>query len=373
MIQYGFVKFPRAVGNPIQTIIHDFNTFITFYKLNNCKLPVFTSNNSYWDYDKYGNPSNVVYEKLFFDLDIDTGFTVEQAHEDAKKLAEFCFENKIPHSTVFSGNGFHFYVYFKPKVYTLDVKLSQTIKGIANYLKTELELKSANLMVAEPKRLVRVPYSKYVTQKNAEGWQPMDWFCIPLTKEQLQLPLNEIRLLSKNPPITNDMVFKQPGNSIKMKELIKQFKIDIKTPVIIEKMKYNYPETKIDFTKVKDKNFREIVNMLIPHKCLQKMIWMKNPPHFIRFSVCAFLVNVISLNEAITLFDKISYEAEWNDRQNKGIRDYQITNIYRNNYIPYSCDMLDKQGICTHNKDCIKYERFINFKGIGVCDEQVIQ
>ena len=68
MIDYGFARFPRAVGRPEQHIIHDFDSFIFFFKYNYGKRPLFTSTNSYWDFNEIGHPTNVYYEKLFFEV-----------------------------------------------------------------------------------------------------------------------------------------------------------------------------------------------------------------------------------------------------------------------------------------------------------------
>ena len=119
MIEYGFARFPRMVGSPSQSVIYPnnndngFSTFINFFKLNNGTRPVFTSHNSYYDFDEYGNPTNIYYEKLFQDLDTDNkGTTLENAHEDCKKVAEFTIENKMPFICSFSGNGFQIMVVF---------------------------------------------------------------------------------------------------------------------------------------------------------------------------------------------------------------------------------------------------------------------
>ena len=362
MIQYGFARFPRAVGNPLQTTIYDFNTFILFFKLNNGKFPLYTSSNSYWDFDKYGNPTNVYYEKLFFDLDVDTGYTVEEALIDCQVMAEFCKDNKIPFASCFSGNGFHFYVFFRPKMRTIDRQLTQDIRAVAGYLKEELKLKTANLVVAEPKRLVRIPLSKYVTGKEIEGWTAKDWYCITLTYDQLMNnKLKDIMLLAKHPRLL-PQDYKVGGNKIKMKHFIQDYKIDVRKVVTIEHhLKIDHTEGTVDYSQYDENEFFKIVDLLIPLPCISKMLRTKNPPHFIRFSACAFLKKVISYEEAIAFFDKLAYDAEWNDRYNKIVRDNQIRNIYRNPYSEYSCDMLMEQKVCV-GSCCVRYERYLKKK-----------
>jgi len=359
MIQYGFARFPRAVGLPIQTIIRDFDTFILFFKLNNGRFPLYTSSNSYWDFDKYGNPTNVYYEKLFFDLDEDTGYTVEDALKNCQVIAEFCKDNKIPFATCFSGNGFHFYIFFKPKMRTIDRQLTQEIRSVANYLKEELNLKTANLVVAEPKRLVRIPLSTYVTGKEIEGWTVKDWYCIPLTYDQLMNnKLKDIMLIAKHPRLL-PQDYKVAGKKIKMKDFIKDYKIDVKRVVEIESsLKISHTEGMVDYSQYDDNEFFKIVNMLIPLPCISRMLRTKNPPHFIRFSACAFLKKVISYEEAIAFFDKLAYDAEWNDRHNKIVRDNQIKNIYRNLYTEYSCDELVKHKVCV-GSCCVRYKNYL--------------
>lgn len=359
MIQYGFARFPRTVGNPIQTIIYDFDSLLLFFRLNNGKFPVYTSSNSYWDFDVYGNPTNVYYEKLFFDLDVDTGYDVETAHKDCQRIAEFCKDNKIPFISSFSGNGFHFYVYFKPKIRTIDSKLTQEIRAVAGYLKKELKLKTANLVVAEPRRMVRIPLSRYVTGKEIDGWTKKDRSCIPLTYDQLMNnKLSDIKILSKHPTLLSQP-YKQEGNKIKLKDFIKNYDINVKVSSYSgRKYEVNHDESTVEFTSYEQDQFFQILDRILPLPCLSRMLRNKNPPHFIRFSACAFLTKVIPLQEALNLFDKIAHDAKWNDRHNKIIRESQIKNIYAKGYTEYSCEELVKLGVCVGG-DCVRYKHYL--------------
>ena len=362
MIDYGFARFPRAIGKPDQHIIHDFDSFIFFFKYNYGKRPMFTSTNSYWDFNEIGNPTNVYYEKLFFDLDIDTGYTTEEAHKETIKMADFCRGHKIPFTSSFSGMGFHFFIFFKPKILTLDGNLSRSVKGVANYMKEELKLKTINMVCAEPKRLVRIPLSKYVTKKEGDGeWTKTNRNCIPLTYNQLSsMNTDEIRNLSNNFKILDES-YKFDGNKIQLKDFIKDFKVDVNRKVIISTREGVVIENEVEYNEFKDEEIYKIVQLLVPFPCLSKHIFDKNPPHFVRFSVCAFLShnNILSKEESYSFFDKISMVAEWNDRQHTMTRKYQIDNIYNNpEYDRYSCENIQSSGYCI-GKKCKFYERYL--------------
>jgi len=362
MIDYGFARFPRAIGKPDQYIIHDFDAFIFFFKYNYGKRPMFASTNSYWDFNEIGNPTNVYYEKLFFDLDIDTGYTTEEAHKETIKMAEFCREHKIPFTSSFSGMGFHFFMFFKPKILTLDGNLSRAVKGVANYMKEELKLKTINMVCAEPKRLVRIPLSKYVTKKEGDGeWTKTDRNCIPLTYSQLSsMNTDEIRDLSKNFKILDES-YRFDGNKIQLKDFIKNYKVDVNRKVIISTKEGIVIENEMEYSEFKDEEIYKIVQLLVPFPCLSNHIFDKNPPHFVRFSVCAFLSHngILSKEEAYSFFDKISMVAEWNDRQHTMTRKYQIDNIYNNpEYDRYSCENIQSSGYCI-GKKCKFYKKYL--------------
>lgn len=357
MIDYGFARFPRMMGNPSQVLINNFDTFLNFFKLNHNQRPVFTSTNSYFDFNEYGNPTNVYYEKMFFDIDTDTGCEVAVAHKDCKKLGEFAVENKLPFGAVFSGFGYHGYLFFEPKLRTINIELAQTIKAIQHYLKTELDLKSVNLVCAEPKRLVRVPLSRYVRKIESESsWEVSQRYCTPLTYEELQNMNNdEIMKMSYHPVIKTE--YRTQGNKIKIKNFLKDHRINVKT--VIESIPTDLGDySGIDCTKFEGKETYELTKGLIPMPCIHDVLWGKNPAHFVRFSACAFLTSVLSREEAHTFFDKLSHEAEWNDRHNKITRTYQIDNIYDKNYKPYSCKDLYQMGLCI-GESCKYYKKKI--------------
>ena len=364
MVDYGFVRFPRAIGKPDQHIIHDFESFIFFFKYNYGKRPLFTSTNSYWDFNEIGNPTNVYYEKLFFDLDIDTGYSTEDAHKETIKMADFCKQNKIPFAQSFSGLGFHFFMFFKPKMYTLDENLSRTVKGVANYMKEELKLKTANMVCAEPKRLVRIPLSKYVTKKQdgSKGeWFATDRNCIPLTYNQVSsMTTDEIRNLSANFK-TLEESYRTTGNKINLKDFVKEYSVDINKRVIMTDRAGKVIDGNFEYQEFQNDDIYKITQLLIPFPCINKHIFDKNPPHFIRFSACAFLSHngILSREESHSFFDKISMVAEWNDRQHSMTRRYQIDNIYNNpEYDRFSCENISSNGYCI-GKTCPFYERYL--------------
>lgn len=369
LIEYGFARFPRIVGDPNQHMVYNFDQVLNFLKMQYGGRPKFISHNSYYDMDEYNNPTNVYFEKTFQDLDTDMGGTVEDAHKDCKKMSEFCKDNKIPHAMCFSGNGFHFYTFMRPKMYTLNRDLSQKIKAVHHYFKQEAGLETPNMVCAEPKRLVRIPFSKYVKKTpNEKGWTRADNYCVPITEHIIHnYNTDEIREYSKNPMV--EPRYKVQGNKIYFKDLLKDFGIDSAFTASVPKNEITGES--VNYTKIDDKHFYELSKALVPHPCLHTHMWYKNPSHAIRFSACAFLYDVLTRQEAHSFFDKLSHEAQWNDRNNKFIRDYQIDNIYDNGYMKYSCIDLQSMGYCVGN-ECKYYEKFIKERGnMDIKDEDL--
>lgn len=201
MIQYGFARFPRAAGSPSQAMVYKFDHFLQFFKINNDTNPVFVSTNSYYEIDIYGNPTQVFLERIFLDLDTDNGQDITDAHDECKRVARYCLDHNIPFVVSFSGNGFHFHLLLKPEVRSLDMWLSQAVKAIQYQFKKELNLKTINTQCAEPKRLVRVPFSRYVCKASGSNqWIVNKNYCIPLTLNQLMnMKTSEIIELSYKP------------------------------------------------------------------------------------------------------------------------------------------------------------------------------
>ncbi len=161
------IEKPYILGNPARTITDDITTFIN--KNNNVSHVFFQINNN-------------TLTKIFFDLD-----GTSDALEDLRKLDSHFNNLHIKHLNVFSGTGFHFYVYIKP------VSINTII--IANFqeeIRTKLSLDTFDKVVKGDKsRLSRIPNT--INPKTCN-------YCITLTSKQVQtLNYLEIRKLSQFP------------------------------------------------------------------------------------------------------------------------------------------------------------------------------
>ncbi len=91
--------FPREIGVPYRIKVESLQEFIKLVKALNGTKRIF--------YRLYNLNTNLV-DKIFFDCDSC------YAYFKVKKLKEYCVQRDLKHMVVFSGGGFHFYIFAKP-------------------------------------------------------------------------------------------------------------------------------------------------------------------------------------------------------------------------------------------------------------------
>jgi hypothetical protein len=361
MDEYRLDDYPRVLASPNQNMAY--NREIAFRFVNYCDAmgkPAFVSANSYKDFDQYQNPSNINFTKLLLDVDMDTGQSPEVVLLEVRRIIKWMNEHKVTHVVSFSGAGFHVIPLFEPKVYTLDRDLSNKIRAIADFFKSGVfdggeKMKCINIQCAEPKRLMRIPYSRYVpkTGGGEDRWEVRNNYCIPLEDDMvLNLDYESILKISFSPPVYDHPVVVQQ-NKRYLKDFINEF--NIKPREYTKDEMGEFWETGVDFTSKANTDFIGLMKMMIPLPCLCKALMMKNPPHMIRFRACAFLKDVLNEEEAQSFFDRLAYECEWNDRENTFERHKQVASVYRGGYALNSCKGLQDIGICL-KEECYKWK-----------------
>lgn len=114
--------FPREIGIPFRIRVDSLQEFIKRVKELNGTKRIF--------YRLYNLNTNLV-DKLFFDCDSC------KAYENVKKLKEYCKQKNLKHMVVFSGGGFHFYIFAKPS----DTKFQKELLNRAHkYIAKEVGL-----------------------------------------------------------------------------------------------------------------------------------------------------------------------------------------------------------------------------------------
>lgn len=93
--------FPRDIGTPQRMKIETVEQFIETVKKFNGTKRIF--------YSLY-NRNNPVVDKVWFDFDS------PQSYNNAKKMKDYCIEKNLKHMIVFSGGGFHFYIFAKSDI-----------------------------------------------------------------------------------------------------------------------------------------------------------------------------------------------------------------------------------------------------------------
>jgi len=107
------VKFPREVS--LRRLVVDSDGFKCYY--NN----LLGKTDQYMSIYAFRVPKvyeTAIVDKLVIDVDgfSGSGKNTKKAFENARKISEFLDKKKIKHTIVFSGNGFHFYVFVKEAV-----------------------------------------------------------------------------------------------------------------------------------------------------------------------------------------------------------------------------------------------------------------
>lgn len=186
------MKFPKIVGLP-RTIVFNDKEYLKFINLHNgIKKSIFESVYKCDIIKNSADFNNVEINKLFFDFDL------EYSWVEANKFYLYLKKNKIKHSVLFSGGGYHIFVYtipYKAKNIKSCIYNSQT------YFIDKLNLKCDSQILGDSSRLRRTP-NTYNRRRNR--------FCIPLTEEQFEKGDEFIKQFAKNQNfVTNTMIGKE--------------------------------------------------------------------------------------------------------------------------------------------------------------------
>jgi hypothetical protein len=347
------------VGDPLQTAVYDEKEFAKWFMCNNGKRICFVSHNSYPKVNKNYNPPNVLEVRVSnMFIDFDDKDKVENAQLDAIKLIKFCQENKLPFLDSFSGSkGFHHFIRLKPANFVYDEELKIKTRAFHNWLKDKLELRTMDDKCKEPRRLCRIPYSRYAKMGKQKDYVIGDTYCHPIRSEDIMdKEITEIQLQSRNPEFFIPTI--EEGR-FDLNEIIEHFDIDV--------VEYSADKTIVDgervstsrlYEEVPPDDFNELVKSLIPRMCVHNDLFSRNPTHATRRMAVIQLKEIgYSFSQVVSLFEEMSKKFGWVDRMFQGRRIYQIKHIYFH-FPPYYHDTCGKikneHGICVGEK-CDKF------------------
>ncbi len=310
---YHYNSYPRKFGNPNQIEVNSFQTLNAYIKHYNGETPIFVSHNSY-------TRDLVLFQQMPWDVDTDKdGNTLEMAYKDLQALADYYHNKEI--LLTFSGSGFHFYTEFEPTFIPLSEKLNQQMKIYQRNIVENLGLKTVNVACAEPKRLIRVPTTRYVYQERNGEFVKTDRYAIPINRRILEsYSVKDILRLAQTP---NPTFFEVNLNTTKtpIKELL-TLKVD-----------ENYLKTNtfdyltLDWSYLTEEQLKYYLSYVMDEKMIHDL-WQIHPSHMTRFMACIKVKEYgLALSSALQIFDRISYYARW-DNRNVAKQYQQISGIY---------------------------------------------
>lgn len=325
--RYGLLNLPRKFGYPMQIDIVSLSHLKKLILLNDGKFPLYISCNAH-------NDDYVLLGQLYFDFDGHGFYTIEDARSDVKKLSEYFESQKVDFLIDMTGRGFRILLKVKPDI----MKLSDAdgiIKGYTKHIKEDFKLKTIDLKVAEPKRIMRPPLTTYVF---SEGGKEI------ATKKHV-LPLDVDTLFNSN---MTELVHMSEELDF---HVMKVSPIRVSISEISEyKQKSEYIRSEImdddiNFTELSDDYFRDILYEIIrernsdghdmgPDKSLISRLLTTHPNHNDRFLGCVKAKESsyhLNYNSAVSFFAKLSEMAKW-DNRNLEIQAHQIRSIYERGY-----------------------------------------
>ena len=174
-------SFPREVAMPNRREClteKDFYDFVNKY--NKIKKGIYFALYSGMPHGYSYKYDTATIDKIFFDFDTDGAF------DDMCKLHSYCKKEHIRHTMVFSGGGYHFYIFCKNGKGLKNNKTA--LLGAHNHFTNMLELALDPHIKGDVARVSRVPNTWNGKRKR---------FCIPIDSEDLKLGDAHIREKAK--------------------------------------------------------------------------------------------------------------------------------------------------------------------------------
>ena len=318
---------PRELAMPKRVLINNKKDFLKLINKNNCKNHVYTTiyhftdiNNNKIDYN------TAIIDKVFFDLDSD------ECYEDMLKLHREFNSNKLKHAVIFSGRGFHIYLFVKiSNLKNQKDALTLTHK----YFIDKLQLNVDEHIIGDLARLTRVINTYNIRRRR---------YCIPITEKYINRGYEKIRERAERQYFAKKYIFNK--NLFDITQFDRQI---IPTPLNIDIN--NIKSDIVDFNKLK-----------IP-PCVLMMLQNSHPIWKERGYVLTFFRDKgLTEEETVQIISKF-----WNKETIKHSivdrrGDRQSYYIFKdvNRYLFPKCDKLMYQNLCP--KKCNQYPHAIYLK-----------
>ncbi len=327
--RYGLLNLPRNFGYPIQMELKSVRQLEKLIDDNDGKLPLYISHNSH-------NNEYVNVSQIYFDFDGHGFFTMDDALKDERTMAEHLESQKVDFLADMTGRGFRILLKVDPDIVRIR-DVDGVYKGYSKYIKESLNLKTMDLKVAEPKRIMRPPLTTYIYKDNETGENiKTKRHVLPLDLETLfNSDMQELIYMSETLQFHVMPIFPK---RITLEELYEYRQES-------EYVKGEILDEDIDFMEFSDDYFREQVNDIIrdvdefghdkgPDENLIKKLFSIHPDNNARLIGCIKAKESnyhLNFNSNVSFFAKLSQIAKWDNRNLDKQREI-IRGIYQSGY-----------------------------------------
>lgn len=150
-------KFPRQIAIPYRILVEGRGQFYQLINKYNGRKRVFASVYNYTG-GEYFDKVNLDVDKIFIDIDGE-----EESFDDAERLATYLMRKNYKFTMVFSGGGFHFYVFTKNFEKLVNKKLALLKSHL--FFKNKLKIDIDEHIIGDLARVATVPYTLNVKRK----------------------------------------------------------------------------------------------------------------------------------------------------------------------------------------------------------------
>lgn len=314
-----YCGFPREIGTPARYTISSFEELERNIEKYNERKKVFTS---LYNYTRELNPALVIVDKIFFDFDAKDG----NPFIEMKKVFNYLFIEKLKFFVVFSGGGFHIYIFTRNNTELLNPKkaLEGAHKKIISLVEenTKEKLLFDKTVIGDITQLVRIPSTR---NRRRDSW------CCFINHRDIEIGFEHIKAMAKENRFGHFQIF---GNRYFD---VKPFDAKADKPLELEFVFAGEEGEKI--------NPKETVKKA--KLCIQHLVKNTEGNNEDRFVIISYFM---SEGFSIIQVKKILGEFLPADKFRHCVKENQVERIFRKIMLTPECNKLKNMGHCI--KEC---------------------